>query len=163
MAVASAAAVSANKKPQRTRVKLKYALFRRSQVLFMIARSLSRDEPRFPGEPHFPTHHTLPVVWLTLTCCHHFWHINHVTLERSTDAPSVPRCLPCDSTWRATEVSLERNVTSGLEIDVIKRQGVATVLEKVEKVGAESVQRIIECYINACQARARLSITHISG
>ena len=53
--------------------------------------------------------------------------------------------------WNFKGVSLHRAHTSAMEIDIITRQGMTTLLEKIEKVGAESVHDILEHYF--CDAQ----------
>ena len=89
------------------------------------------------------------------TCDKNCWHTDPVTLARLRDVPAVLRALPFDPYWTCGEVSLHETHTYNFETDVIKRQGVATILEKVKKLGANTVQRIIECYHRDAQARAR--------
>ena len=88
------------------------------------------------------------------TCNNTFYHTDVVTLARLRDVPGLLRELPFDPHWNFGEVSLGRTPTSNTEVDVTKKQGVSTVLEKVAKLGTESVQRTVECYLCAGQARS---------
>ena len=80
--------------------------------------------------------------------------IDPVVLFRLRDVESLWDELSFDPEWPfGKDHSMHRTHTSKLDLDVISRQGVATLLEKMGKLGAETVQRRIARYVSAGQVR----------
>ena len=67
--------------------------------------------------------------------------------------PEVINLLPFEVSWAIPGVRyrLLREVTSQLEYDVIKRQGVSNVLEKLSISGSLNVERRISSYYSSAQ------------
>ena len=78
-------------------------------------------------------------------------HVDPVVLARLKNVPALLNQLPFDPSFQFNEIFLDRTFTSILDYDVITRQGVANVVEKIRKVGDESCLRIEKEYYMAGQ------------
>ena len=85
------------------------------------------------------------------TCGRTFHHLGAVTLKRLCDVPALRNELPFDPEWRFGPVTLHCVHTSRIETDMINRHGMETCLETVARLGAESVQSIVERFLAAGQ------------
>ena len=81
------------------------------------------------------------------TCGHSFHHIGPVTLARLRDVPALREDLPFDPEWRFGMISLHRVHTNAFETDIITRQGMETLLKKVERNGAAHIHSVVEAYL----------------
>ena len=75
-----------------------------------------------------------------------FTYSDPVVLRRLRDVPDLLNALPFDPEFPWSDVSLDRSFTSAMMYDTVTRQGVANTIDKITKVGAESVQRRAEMY-----------------
>ena len=80
-----------------------------------------------------------------------FRHTDAVTLARLRDVPALRADLPFDPEWRFGDVKLACVFTSACETDIVTRQGMSTLLQKVERLGAQTTQAIVERYLAAGQ------------
>ena len=70
-----------------------------------------------------------------------------VVLRRLRDVPSLLERLPFDLEFSFSDVYLHRGHTSSLQYDMVTRQGISNMIEKVVKLGAETVMRKAESYM----------------
>ena len=85
------------------------------------------------------------------TCGAAFHHIGAVTLARLRDVPRLRNHLPFDPEWRFGDVSLGVVHTNSMETDMVTRQGMKTLLEKVERLGAKHAYNAVEEYVADAQ------------
>ena len=83
---------------------------------------------------------------LWVQCGATFTYSDPVVLRRLRDVPDLLNALPFDPEFPWSDVSLDRSFTSAMMYDTVTRQGVANTIDKITKVGAESVQRRAEMY-----------------
>ena len=88
-----------------------------------------------------------------LKCKTNFSHLDTVVLRRLMVVPELvgSKWLPFDPEYSFTDIFIGRTLTSSLELDVISRQGADTLIKKVVKLGAETVQGRVEAYMAAGQ------------
>lgn len=70
-----------------------------------------------------------------------------IVLRRLRDVPSLLERLPFDPEFSFSDVYLHRTHTSTLLYDLVTRQGIDNMIEKVVKLGSETVLRKGESYM----------------